>query len=288
MIWQFLSTAILLTVVVHLPVELLLTSAGLRSMTPDSDPLGFACASLVSVTAGLWSVAAFLRVIDGRRSGREVSWLAALFETLDSLPWLLLNMAAIFVAVAAAMLSVMGLVAMAAVTATIPAWLTGVGSGISGFSVAVAIILLAALIAALIWIGSLMVRWTLVTPVVVLEGRRWGLERSSLLTRGSRWRCFGVMAVVSAALAVGLALVVGLLLLLGDGPEQLLRAMATGTNIALQLAFGLLGLLFSAAYYVLWRSLRGEDVAVTTSAPAGSSIGEPELPSEGSSDNYSQ
>jgi len=253
LMWRHLLPAILFTVVVTMPVEWAVDVAGLRH--GGDAPLALVAASLISVVAAAWLSAAYLRVVAVREAGGVVGLATALFEQLDCLPWLCLNLLAVTVALLAAMVVVSGLLAVVVVTTLLPLGLLdhpgSVGLGILLF-------LLVMGSAGAVWIGSLAVRWSLVTPVVVLEGRRWALERSSDLTRGQRWRCMEVMAVTGAVLVVPLLLVVVAAIVSGGAPE-VARSLASGGNLASQTLFGFTGLLFANTGYRLLALLAAGD-----------------------------
>jgi len=267
LMWRHVGTAIALTVAVILPVEWLLGTAGLRGGMPDVAPLRFALATLLSMAAGLWATAAFLRVVDGRERGEDASWPVALFESLDAVPWLCINMMAVMVAIVVAMVVAIGVIGAVAVVVVAPSGLSGLFDGLGSGAAALLAVLVAAGIASVVWIGSLMVRWTLVTPVVVLERRRWGLERSSQVTRGSRWSCFAVMMVAGTVVTILLGLVGGVAFALSGGLTRALPAAMTGNNLGVQLALGFTGLLFSTTYYVLLTALRGDTPLVAAPGP---------------------
>lgn len=267
LMWRHVGTAIALTVVVILPVEWLLGTAGLRGGMPDVAPLRFALATLLSVAAGLWATAAFLRVVDGRERGEDASWPVALFESLDAVPWLGLNMMAVMVAIAVAMVVAIGLISAVAVVTVAPSGLSGLFDGLGSGAAALLAVLVVAGIASAVWISSLMVRWILVTPVVVLERRRWGLERSSQLTRGNRWRCFSVMMVAGTVVTILLGMVGGVAFALSGGVARALPAAMAGNNLGVQVATGFTELLFSTTYYVLLVGLRGDPPPVGATPP---------------------
>jgi len=258
LMWRHVGAAIGLTVVVILPVEWLLGTVGLRGGMPDVSPIRFALATLLSVAAGLWATAAFLRLVDGRERGEDAGWPVALFESLDAVPWLCINLLAVVVAIAIAMVVAIGVIGAVAVVTVAPSGLSGLLDGLGSGAAALLVALVAVGIASAVWIGSLMVRWILVTPVVVLEKRRWGLERSSQLTRGSRWRCIAVMMVVGTVVTVVLGVVGGVAVTLSGGVARALPAAMAGNNLGVQVALGFTGLLFSTTYYVLLSALRGD------------------------------
>jgi hypothetical protein len=278
LMWRHVGIAIGLTVVVILPVEWLLGTVGLRGGMPDVSRIRFFLAAVLSLAAGLWATAAFLRVVDGRERGDDTAWPIMLFESLDALPWLCLNMVAVAVAIVAALVMTIGVVSVVAVVTVAPSGLSGLMDSFgSNTTAALLAVFVATAIACAVWIGSLMVRWILVTAVVVLEGRRWGLERSSQLTRGSRWRCFGVVMVVGAVVTTVLGIVGGVALALGGGAGRDVPAAMFGDNLALQVALGFTSLLFSTTYYVLLAALR-EDAPPTAGSPAVAPPGANESP----------
>jgi hypothetical protein len=270
LMWRFLGTAFGLTVVVILPVEWALDTTGLRSGMAYVAPARFILATLVSLIAGLWATAALLRVVDARETGGGKSWPVALFESLDALPWLCVNAAAVVVGIAAAAAVVVGLIGVVMVVTLMPAGLSASVLDVGSLGMVFLLVPAVVVVGGAVWIGSLMVRWTLVTPVVVLEARRWGLERSSQLTRGSRWRCFAVILLVGAVLSVGLAVVGAVVFALAGGMERALQTLISGNNLGVQVALGFTGVLYSATYYVLLDALRGGGVTPVTVLPAGS------------------
>jgi hypothetical protein len=270
LMWRFLGTAVGLTVVVILPVEWVLNTVGLRGGMGYADPARMALATFLSLIAGLWATAALLRVIDARETGTAKSWPVALFECLDTLPWLCVNATAVVVAIAAAAAVMVGLISVVLVATLMPAGLSGAYSDFGSVGMVLVLVLAAVSVGAVVWIGSLMVRWTLVTPVVVLEARHWALERSSQLTRGRRWRCFAVIMVVGAVLSVGLAVVGAVVFSLSGGMERAVQALTSGNNMGVQLALGFTGLLYSATYYVLLDALGGGGAARATAPSPGS------------------
>ena len=281
LMWRYFGTAVALTVVVLLPVEWALHAAGLRSRMDDVDPLRFIVATLVSLIAGLWATAALLQVIDARERGGSKPWPVALFESLDVLPWLCVNAAAVVVAISAAAAVVIGAIGGVMVMTLMPAGLSSTSFDFGATGTILALVLVGGAIAGGVWLTSLMVRWTLVTPVVVLEARRWGLERSSQLTRGSRWRCFGVILLIGAVLSVGVAVVGAVGFSLAGGMGVALQALMSGDNLAVQLALGLMGLLYSATYYVLLDALGGGDAApVITPSIESSEAVDPDPPAD--------
>jgi len=256
LMWRHLVPAILLTVVVTVPVEWVVDAAGLRR---GSDaPLAFILATLISVAATAWISAAYLRIVAVREAGHTARLATALFEQIDCLPWLLVNLAAVTVALLAAMTVVGGVVAAVVVTTVLP---LGLLQHPGAVGLAILLILVAVGGGGAVWIGSLVVRWSLVTPVVVLEGRRWGLERSSDLTRGRRWRCMQVMAVAGTVLTVPILLFLALAVETGDGAE-VVHSLTTGGGPATQALFGLTGLLFINTGYRLLTILAGDDDAL--------------------------
>jgi hypothetical protein len=279
LMWRFLGSAIGLTVVVLLPVEWALDAAGLRSGMVYVDPTRFILATVVSLIAGLWAAAALLRVIDARERGGGKSWPAALFESLDVVPWLCVNAAAVVVAISAAAAVVVGLIGVVMVVTLMPAGLSAAALDFGSAGTVLVLALLAVAVGGGVWLGSLMVRWTLVTPVVVLEARRWGLERSSQLTRGSRWRCFAVILLVGAVLSVGLAVVGAVVFSVAGGSGRALRALMSGNDTGVQLALGFTGLLYSATYYVLLDALGGGSAeTVISPSPGGGEPSEKQAP----------
>jgi len=256
LMWHHLVPAILLTVVVTVPVEWAVDAAGLRR--GGDAPLTFLVATLISVAATAWVSAAYLRMVAVREAGGTVGLVTALFEQLDCLPWLLVNLVAVTVALLAAMAVVGGIVAAVVVTTILP---LGLLQHPGAVGLAILLILLAVGGGGAVWIGSLAVRWSLVTPVVVLEGRRWGLERSSDLTRGKRWRCMQVMAVAGTALTVPVLIFLAVAVGAGGG-AGMVHSFATGGGPATQALFGLTGLLFINTGYRLLTVLAGDDDAL--------------------------
>ncbi len=253
LMWRHLVPAILLTVVITVPVEWAVDAAGLRR--GGGAPLAFLLATLISVAATAWISAAYLRIVAVREVGGTVGLATALFEQLDCLPWLLMNLAAVTLALLAAMTVVGGILAAVVVTTVLPLGLLH-----NPGAVGLAILLLLVVVGGggAVWIGSLAVRWSLVTPVVVLEGRRWGLERSSDLTRDRRWRCMQVMAVAGTVLTVPILLFLAVAVGAGGGAEMV-HSFATGGGPATQALFGLTGLLFINTGYRLLTLLAGDD-----------------------------
>lgn len=267
LMWRHLVPAILLTVVVTVPVEWAVEVAGLRR--GGDSPLAFLLATLISVAAAAWLAAAYLRVVKVREAGGTVGLATALFEQLDCLPWLLLNLIAVTVALLAAMTVVGGVVA-ATVTTLVP---LGLLHNPGAVGLAVLLLFTVAAGGGAVWIGSLAVRWSLVTPVVVLEGRRWGLERSSELTRGRRWRCMEVMAVTGTVLTVPIILILAVAAGAGDGGEMV-RSLTTGGGPATQSLFGLTGLLFANTGYRLLTLLAADGAEATERGSAGANGGD--------------
>jgi len=271
LMWHHLVPAILLTVVITVPVEWAVDAAGLRR--GGDAPLAFVVATLISVAATAWISAAYLRVVAVREAGGAVGLATALFEQIDCLPWLLVNLVAVTIALLAAMAAVGGVVAAVVVTTVLP---LGLLQHPGAVGLAILLILLAVGGGGAVWVGSLAVRWSLVTPVVVLEGRRWGLERSSDLTRGQRWRCMQVMGVVGTVLMVPififLAVAVG-----GGGGAEVVQRLTTGGGPATQALFGFTGLLFiNTGYRLLTVLAAGNDAggvrAGTTPATDGDGL----------------
>jgi len=265
LMWRHLVPAILLTVVVTVPVEWAVDAAGLRR--GGDAPLAFILATLISVAATAWISAAYLRIVAVREGDGTVGLATALFEQIDCLPWLLVNLMAVTVALLAAMTVVGGVVAAVVVTTVLP---LGLLQHPGAVGLAILLLLVAVGGGGAVWIGSLAVRWSLVTPVVVLEGRRWGLERSSDLTRGRRWRCMQVMAVTGTALTVPILLFLVVALGSHSGAD-LVHNLTTGGGPATQTLFGLTGLLFVNTGYRLLECLTGDDAEVTTTPAAAPS-----------------
>ncbi len=270
LMWRHLVPAILLTVVITVPVEWAVEVAGLRR--GGDNPLALLLATLISVAATAWLAAAYLRIVAVREAGGTVGLATALFEQLDCLPWLLLNLIAVTVALLAAM-AVVGGVAAATVTTLLP---LGLLHDPSAVGLALLLLLLVFGGGGAVWIGSLAVRWSLVTPVVVLEGRRWGLERSSDLTRGRRWRCMQVMAVVGTVLTVPTILLLAVAVGAGDDGE-IVRSLTTGGGPATQALFGLTGLLFANTGYRLLTLLAGGDADAAERETATATADNPAL-----------
>ena len=268
LMWRHLVPAILLTVVITVPVEWAVDAAGLRR--GGDAPFAFVIATLISVAATAWISAAYLRLVAVGEAGSTVGLATALFEQIDCLPWLLVNLAAVTIALLAAMSVVGGVVAAVVVTTVLP---LGLVQNPGAVGLAILLIIVVVGIGGAVWVGSLAVRWSLVTPVVVLEGRRWGLERSSELTRGRRWRCFQVMAVAGTVLTVPillfLALAVG-----GGGGAEMVQSLTTDGGPATQALFGFTGLLFvNTGYRLLTILAAGDNPDAATTATAGDGDG---------------
>ncbi len=256
LMWRHLVPAILLTAAVTVPVEWAVQAAGLHG--GGDAPLALVLATLISVATTAWLSAAYLRLVAVREAGGQMGLATALFEVIDALPWLLLNLLAVTVALLAAMAVVGGAVAAVVVTTILPMGLLQHPGGV-GLVVLLVVLVVAGGGAA--WVASLAVRWSLVTPVVVLEGRRWGLERSGDLTRGQRWRCLQVMAMAGALLSMPTLLFLGVAVATGGG-TSLVQGLASGGGPATQALFGFTGLLFVNTGYRLFTVLAGGDEAV--------------------------